>query len=71
MSVRESAGSGPLIVVDGLEKRFRVAKREKGLLGAIKGLARREYTDVLALHGVSFSIAPGELVGYIGPNGAG
>ena len=71
MSARDSSGGEPLIVVEDLQKRFRVAKRDKGLWGAVKSLTRREYSDVLALHGVSFSIEPGELVGYIGPNGAG
>ncbi len=32
---------------------------------------RRDYRTVCALDGVSFSLEPGELVGYIGPNGAG
>jgi ABC-2 type transport system ATP-binding protein len=39
--------------------------------GAFRGVVRRRYRTVHALEGVSFSIAPGELVGYIGPNGAG
>jgi ABC-2 type transport system ATP-binding protein len=61
----------PQIRVDNLEKRFRVAERQAGLLGAAKGVLRRRYRSVDALHGVSFDIEPGELVGYIGPNGAG
>ena len=61
----------PQILVDNLEKRFRVAVREPGLWGAVRGLVRRRHRDVIALHNVSFAIEPGELVGYIGPNGAG
>ncbi len=61
----------PQILVENLEKRFRVAARQPGMWGAVRGLARRHYRDVLALHDVSFAIEPGELVGYIGPNGAG
>jgi viologen exporter family transport system ATP-binding protein len=59
------------ILVENLEKRFRVAARAPGMWGALSGLARRSYRDVMALHGVSFAIEAGELVGYIGPNGAG
>lgn len=61
----------PLIVVENLEKRFRIAERQAGLWGAVKGLAHRRYREIAALHGVTFDIEPGELVGYIGPNGAG
>ena len=64
-------GSMPQIVVENLVKTFRVAERKPGIWGAVRGLARRKYRTVRALDGVSFSIDPGELVGYIGPNGAG
>ena len=61
----------PQIVAENLVKRFRVAERSPGLLGAMRGVFKRRYRTVAALDGVSFSIEPGELVGYIGPNGAG
>ena len=59
------------IVVEDLTKTFQVAERAPGIWGALKGVVRRRYRTVDALDGVSFSIEPGELVGYIGPNGAG
>lgn len=59
------------IVVNNLEKRFQVAERNPGFLGALKGLFERRYRTVHALAGVDFTIDAGELVGYIGPNGAG
>lgn len=59
------------IVVENLIKTYRVAEREPGAFGAVRAFARPRYRTVTALGGVSFSLAPGELVGYIGPNGAG
>lgn len=61
----------PQIIAENLSKTFRVARRAPGMWGAVKGLVRREHREVKALDGVSFTIEPGELVGYIGPNGAG
>lgn len=60
-----------MIVVEGLSKSFKVAKRPPGLKHAMKALFSREHTVVQALKDVSFTIKPGEIVGYIGPNGAG
>jgi len=53
----------PLIDVRDLERTFVVRKRAGGM--------RRTRTDVRAVHDLTFSIEPGEMVGYIGPNGAG
>jgi ABC-2 type transport system ATP-binding protein len=61
----------PHITVENLVKTFKVAERQAGMLGAIKGLAYRKVKTIRALDGISFKIEPGELVGYIGPNGAG
>jgi len=59
------------IIVDKLVKTFRVAERQPGLWGALRGVVHRRYRTVHALDRISFSLEPGELVGYIGPNGAG
>ena len=59
------------IIVEDLVKRFHIAERKPGIWGALRGVVRRRYRTVNALDGVSFTIEPGELVGYIGPNGAG
>ncbi len=59
------------IRASGLTKRFRVAERRPGMLGALAGVVRRRYRVVTAVEDVSFTVRRGELVGYIGPNGAG
>lgn len=61
----------PQIIAENLTKSFRIAEREPGNWGAVRGLFRRRYREVRALDRVSFSLEEGELVGYIGPNGAG
>lgn len=59
------------IEVNGLTKAFRTYKKLPGFTGAIRGLFHREYEQTVAVKGVSFTVEPGELVGFLGPNGAG
>jgi len=53
----------PAITVETLTKSFAQRRRT--------GRLRRSRTVFTAVDEVSFTVAPGELVGYIGPNGAG
>jgi ABC-2 type transport system ATP-binding protein len=59
------------IFVKNLCKVYRIPVRKEGFWGNIRSFFAREYLSRTALDHVSFSIDPGELVGYIGPNGAG
>jgi viologen exporter family transport system ATP-binding protein len=60
-----------IVDVRELSKEFRTFRRREGVLGALQNLFVREYITVHAVDRVSFSIEPGEMVGYIGANGAG
>jgi ABC-2 type transport system ATP-binding protein len=61
----------PIIEVRELSKQFRTFRRREGVLGALQNLFVREYVTVNAVDRVNFTIEPGEMVGYIGANGAG
>jgi len=54
-----------------LSKTYRISEKQPGLAGTIQHLLRRRHRDVLAVDGISFTIEPGEIVGFLGPNGAG
>ncbi len=61
----------PLLTATNLAKTYRVYQKKSGLVGAVKGLFRREHKEVKAVDDVSFSVEPGEMVAFLGPNGAG
>lgn len=61
----------PIVEAKELSKQFRVADKRPGLAGTLRHLVKRRYRDVEAVRKLSFSIEPGEMVGFLGPNGAG
>ncbi len=59
------------IEVKGLRKEFKAYSSRSGLKGAFRDLFTRNYKVVPAVNDISFSVKQGEMVGYIGENGAG
>ena len=59
------------IHVHELTKVYKVTEREAGVAAALRSLVRRRTEEVRAVDGISFDLAPGEVVGFLGPNGAG
>ncbi|MFH1844989.1 MAG: ATP-binding cassette domain-containing protein [bacterium] len=60
-----------LIHVKDLTKDYRLSRRRPGVWGGIVDLVRPRKRTLRAVDRVSFDIEPGEMVGYIGANGAG
>ena len=60
-----------MIEVSNLTKEFKTNKKYPGFKGAIKSFFSKEYTIKKAVDNMSFKIKDGEVVGYIGANGAG
>ena len=60
-----------MIEVKNLKKEFKMNKKYPGFKGAIKSFFSREYITKTAVDNINFTINDGEIVGYIGANGAG
>lgn len=60
-----------VIEVEHLRKVYEVPIRREGILGNVKDLFHREKRLVEAVKDISFTVKQGEVLGYIGQNGAG
>ncbi|MDD5703042.1 MAG: ATP-binding cassette domain-containing protein [Dehalococcoidales bacterium] len=60
-----------LIVVNELKKDFKVVQQQHGFTKVLKSFFKSEVKIVNAVRGISFSVDVGEVVGFIGENGAG
>lgn len=60
-----------IIEVKQITKEFKVLNRREGLIGSLKDLFSRDYKIVRAVDNITMSIEQGEIVGYLGSNGAG
>lgn len=60
-----------MIEVKNVTKQFVSPKKYPGFWGAVKGLFSREKVVKTAVDDISFTIPDGQIVGYIGSNGAG
>lgn len=60
-----------LIKAENLNKTFRVYKSGEGIKGYLKSFISRDYNEIQAVEDLDLEIGEGEMIGYIGANGAG
>lgn len=60
-----------LIEAENLNKTFRVYNQGEGVRGYLRSFVSREYEEVHAVENLNLEIDSGEMIGYIGANGAG
>ena len=60
-----------IIEVKNLVKKYKIIEKQDGLKGYLKNLIKPQYKEFTAVNNINFNINEGELVGYIGENGAG
>jgi len=71
MSTHTGSSHTAAIAVEELSKYYEVSERSGGLLAAVGGLLARRTQLAAAVEALSDAIAPGERVGFLGPDGAG
>lgn len=60
-----------MIEVSHLKKEFKIPVQKKGKFSAVRNLFSSEHTIKRAVDDITFSVGDGEIVGFIGKNGAG
>lgn len=60
-----------IIKAENLSKTFRIYKSGEGIKGYLKSFVSRDYEEVHAVEDLNLEIEKGEMIGYIGSNGAG
>lgn len=60
-----------MITAKNLTKIYRIAQPQEGRFSTLKSLVHPQYIERRAVDGIDFEIEDGEIVGYIGQNGAG
>ena len=60
-----------IIKVKNLSKEFKIKEKENGIKGSIKNIIKPKYKVIKAVDNISFEVEKGEIVAFIGSNGAG
>ncbi len=60
-----------LIKAENLSKTFKIYSQGEGIRGYLKSFIKRDYEEVHAVEDLNLEIEAGEMIGYIGSNGAG
>ncbi|PSH02115.1 MAG: sugar ABC transporter ATP-binding protein [Nanohaloarchaea archaeon QH_8_44_6] len=60
-----------LIEAENLDKTFKIYNQGEGLRGYLKSFVSRDYEEIHAVEDLDLEISEGEMIGYIGANGAG
>lgn len=60
-----------LIKAEDLSKTFKIYSQGEGIRGYLKSFVKRDYDEVRAVEDLNLEIDSGEMIGYIGSNGAG